>query len=161
MVEPAVHVAAEDPRSPAARALLVRHLEFARATTPAGHVHALDLQGLLRPSVTFCGAWQDGSLLAVGALVELDPRHGEIKSMHTAAEARGRGLAGAMLRHLLGLARQRGYERVSLETGTAPAFEPARRLYARHGFATCPPFAAYTSNPFSVCMTLGLRDSAS
>ncbi len=159
MTAPSLLVTAEDPRSPAARALLERHLAFAHQTTPAGHVHALDLDGLCHASITFCGVRQDGVLLAVGALRELDPSHGEIKSMHTAAEARGRGLGRMMVQHLLGLARQRGYRRVSLETGTAPAFEPARRLYERLGFVVCPPFASYTDNPFSMCLTIEFVDA--
>jgi len=150
---PGLQFADEDPGSPDALALLERHLAFARQTTPPDHVHALDLVGLRQAAVTFCGAREQGRLLAVGGLKQLDATHAEIKSMHTAAEARGRGVGAAMVAHLLELARQRGYRRVSLETGTAPAFAAARRLYERAGFVPCEPFAAYTRNPFSVCMT--------
>jgi putative acetyltransferase len=106
--------------------------------------------------VTFFGARRDGVLVGVGALKQLDPTHGEVKSMHTAAAARGRGTGLAIVRHLLDLAKARGYRRVSLETGTMDAFAPARRLYARVGFAPCRPFADYTVNPFSTCMTIEL-----
>ena len=156
MSAPRLQFANEDPRSPEVLAILARHLAFARATTPADHVHALDLAGLLHPAVTFCGAREHGVLLAIGALKELEASHGEIKSMHTVREARGRGLGTAMVQHLLALARQRGYRRISLETGTAPAFAPARRVYERLCFQPCAPFAAYTRNEFSTCMTLEL-----
>ncbi len=156
MVDPTILLQPEDPGAPEVLQILERHLAFAREVTPPGHVHALDLDGLRHASVTFFGLREGGVLRAVGALRELDPGHAEIKSMHTAREARGRGHGQAMLRHLLDLARRRGYARVSLETGTGPAFAPARRLYERHGFAVCPPFAAYTDNAFSVCLTLRL-----
>ena len=124
-------------------------------------MHALDLEALLAPTITFFGMRDGkGTLLAVGALRELGGDHGEVKSMHTIAEARGRGIGRAMLDHLLALARDRGYRRVSLETGTMAAFEPARRLYARAGFKKCQPFADYFVSPNSVCMTLELFDAA-
>lgn len=148
-------VAPDDPRTPDVVELLEQHLAFARRTSPPGHVHALDLQGLLEPQVTFVSARADG-LLGVGALKELDPRHGELKSMHTLLRARGRGVGRGILLHLLGVARDRGYTRVSLETGAMEGFAPARALYASVGFERCAPFAAYTSNPHSVCMTLVL-----
>ena len=147
-----------DPRSPDVRALLERHLAFAHDVTPEGHVHALDVERLVDPSITFFAARQDGTLLGVGALRELDAAHGEIKSMHTVDAARGQGVGRAMVDHLVALARRRGYERVSLETGTYDAFAPARALYAATGFVVCPPFGDYTANPHSVCMTLALTD---
>lgn len=148
----------DDPRSADVRALLARHLDYANSHSPPSDVHALDIDGLLAPAVTFCsarsGAHPDGALLGVGALRLLDPGHGEVKSMHTAEAARGRGVGRAMLEHLLGLARERGLQRVSLETGTMPAFAPARALYAQAGFVPCPPFAGYHESPNSVCLTL-------
>lgn len=147
----------DDPRRDDVRALLDAHLSLMRRVSPPGHVHALDLDGLLRPEITFLSARDaDGSLLAVGALKQLDPTHAEIKSMHTAAEARGSGIARRLLAALLDVARQRGCGRVSLETGTQEAFAPARALYESVGFLTCPPFADYTVNPYSTCMTLDL-----
>src|SRR5205823_6020012 len=104
-------------------------------------VHALDLSGLLGPAVTFFSARVDGQLVAIGALKRLDPDHAELKSMHTAAPVRGQGYGKAMLDHLIGVARQRGYRRLSIETGTGSVFVPARSLYEGAGFAECPPFA--------------------
>jgi putative acetyltransferase len=149
-------IAPADPRAEDVRALLAAHLAFAREVTPADHVHALDLDGLLDPNVTFFAARDEGRLMGVGALKRLDDDHAEIKSMHTAAAARGRGVAGAMVDHLVATAAARGHRRVSLETGTYGAFAPARALYARAGFVPCPPFADYTDNPYSTCMTLVL-----
>lgn len=140
-------------------ALLETHLSFARAASPPEDVHALDVNGLLSPDVTFFSLRDDGTLLGVGALREIDPTHGEIKSMHTAEIARGNGVGGAMLEHLLATARSRGYERVSLETGTMDEFAAARSLYTRAGFEVCPPFADYFVSPHSVCMTLELGTS--
>ena len=150
-------IAEDDPLRPDVTALLERHLGFAHEVTPAGHVHALDVHRLLDPSVTFFSARRDGELLGVGALRELDPSHGEVKSMHTAPAARRQGVGRAMVEHLLAVARARGYERVSLETGTMDAFAPARELYLAIGFVPCAPFGEYTANEHSVCMTLALQ----
>jgi putative acetyltransferase len=153
----ALVIAPVDPFAPEPRALVERHLGFALDMTPREHVYALSVDGVADPSVTLYGARQArGPLLAIGALRHLDDAHGEIKTMHTAAEARGQGVGRAMVRHLLGVARERGYRRVSLETGTGEAFAPARALYASVGFARCEPFGQYTDNPFSVCMTVSL-----
>ena len=149
-------IAEDDPLRPDVTALLERHLAFAHEVTPEGHVHALDVHRLLDPSVTFFSARRDGALLGVGALRELDPSHGEVKSMHTAPAARRQGVGRAMVEHLLAVARARGYDRVSLETGTMDAFAPARELYLAIGFVPCAPFGEYTANPHSVCMTLAL-----
>jgi putative acetyltransferase len=150
-------IAGDDPRRDDVRALVARHLEFAHDVTPPGHVHALEADRLIDPTVTFFGARAGGELLAIGALRELDPSHGEVKSMHTAVEHRGHGLGCAMLDHLLSVARARGYRRVSLETGTMASFEPARALYSARGFVPCEPFGDYTLNEHSVCMTLELE----
>jgi putative acetyltransferase len=150
-------VEADDPRRPDIRALLERHVHFAHASSPREHVHALDVDGLLQLGITFYSARDaDGRLLGIGALKELDAGHGEIKSMHTAEHSRRAGVGGAMLRHIMGVARERGYARLSLETRTGPAFEPAHSLYERAGFAECEPFGEYTRNPHSVCMTIAL-----
>lgn len=137
-------------------ALLAEHLADMYATSPACSVHALDLDALRAPSVTVWTARDEGALLGCGALKELDRRHGELKSMRTAAAARGRGVGGAVLGHLLTVARERGYARVSLETGSQPFFAPAYRLYARHGFVECGPFGDYVPDPSSVFMTRAL-----
>ncbi len=147
----------DDPTRDEIKDLLEAHLRFARRVTPPGHVHALDAEGLLSGSVTLYSLVEHDHVLAIGALRELDDAHGEIKSMHTASNARRRGLGRAMLEHLLHEARRRGYRRrVSLETGTMEAFAPARQLYERHGFQECEPFGDYRPVPNSVCMTLRL-----
>ena len=145
----------DDPR---VLALLRAHLARARAETAPGSAHALDLSGLRASDLTFWSAW-DGERdevapVGVGALKVLDPAHGEVKSMYTAEAARGRGVGGALLRHILAAARARGMTRPSLETGSRPYFAPARSLYARHGFVECAPFGDYRPDPNSVFMTL-------
>jgi putative acetyltransferase len=152
-------IAVDDPRSDDVRALLQRHLEFANEHSPPEDVHALDVEALVHPDVTFVSLRVDGDLLAVGALKQMTDDHAELKSMHTAARARGRGLGGAILNHLVGMARDRGVARVSLETGSMAAFAPARSLYARAGFMPCEPFGAYRSSPSSTFMTLALDGS--
>jgi putative acetyltransferase len=149
----------EDPNAADVRALLERHLAFARETTPPEHVHALGTQAWTEPGLTFYGARRDGLLMGVGAIRRLDETHAELKSMHTRAEARGQGVGQAVLAHLMRVAGEQGYQRVSLETGTMDAFAAARALYRKAGFEPCPPFGQYTLNPYSVCMTLTL-DSA-
>jgi putative acetyltransferase len=154
-------ISTDDPRADDVRPLLERHLAFARAMTAPEDVHALDLDGLRDPSVTFFSYRLDGKVLCVGALKRLDDEHAEIKSMHTAEEARGRGIARALVDHLVSFAHERGYRRVSLETGSGPAFEPARALYASAGFVPCAAFADYRPTPNSAYMTLSLDDAAS
>jgi putative acetyltransferase len=149
-------IAVDDPRRDDIRQLLERHLAFAHEHTPAQDVHALDLGGLLDEAVTFFSARQDDELLAIGALKQLDATHGELKSMHTAAAARRRGVGRAMVDHLVGVARQRGYRRVSLETGTMDAFGPARSLYEASGFSACGPFDGYGASTNSAFMTRSL-----
>jgi putative acetyltransferase len=149
-------ISLEDPRAEDIRALLHRHLTFARSSSPPEDTHALDLDGLLDPAVSFFSYRVDGELLAVGALKHLDAGHAEVKSMHTAEAARGRGIGRAMLEHLLGVARERGYRRVSLETGAMAAFAPARALYLGAGFEHSEPFADYRASPNSVYMTIVL-----
>jgi putative acetyltransferase len=150
-------IATDDPRAPDVHALLERHLDFCRATSPPEDVHALDLDGLGDPAVTFYSVRRDGELLAIGALKRLDASHGELKSMHTAAPARGQGVARALVDYLLAVARDRGYQRVSLETGSMDAFVPARRLYETAGFAPCGPFGHYSPSPNSTFMTMTLH----
>jgi putative acetyltransferase len=149
-------IAQDDPRAAEVRELLERHLELMRSQSPPEDVHALDVDGLVDPAVAFFSYRQGGRVLGVGALKELDTAHGELKSMHTAAETRGRGLSTTMLRHLIEVAVRRGYSRLSLETGSMAAFAPARSLYERAGFVYCGPFADYRPSPNSVFMTLKL-----
>ena len=134
--------------------LLATHLAFARAASPPEDVHALDVDGLLDPRIALFSLREDGRLLAIGALKQLSDTEAEVKSMHTASEARGRGLGRAMLQHLLAVARQRGVRRVSLETGSMAEFAPARALYASAGFEPCEPFGDYLPSPSSAFMTL-------
>ena len=136
--------------------LLRRHLDTMAETSPPESRHALDLSGLRAPDVTFWSVWRSEALVGFGGLKELDPRHGEIKSMHTATTARGQGIAARMLEHILTESRNRSYRRLSLETGSMAAFAPARKLYEKHGFAYCDPFADYRLDPHSVFMTLEL-----
>ena len=119
-------------------------------------MHALDGDGLAGPDVSLVAYREDGALLGVGALKRLDDGHAELKSMHTAEAARGRGVGRAMLAYLLGVARDRGYLRVSLETGSMAEFAPARALYASAGFTECAPFADYAPSSYSTFMTLTL-----
>jgi len=143
----------EDPR---VVALLHTHVTRARAETARGSAHALDLAGLRAPEVTFWSVWEADTVLGVGALKQLSADHGEIKSMHTAEAARGRGVGSAMLRQIMTAARERGMSRLSLETGSWPYFAPARALYARHGFVECGPFGEYRMDRNSVFMTKGI-----
>ena len=149
-------ISIDDPGADDVRALLGRHLEFARATTLPDEVYALDVDALLDPLVTFFSYRADGELLGVAALKRLDEEHAEIKSMHTAEAARGRGIGRALVGHVIAVARERGYRRISLETGAGPAFAPARRFYAAAGFAACGAFGDYTPSPNSAYMTLVL-----
>ena len=138
--------------------LLRIHLASARAQTAPGSAHALDLGGLRSPEISLWTIWEDDALLGVGALKRLSADHGEVKSMHTAEAARGRGAGRAMLRHIVAAARSSGFSRLSLETGSWEYFRPARALYRSHGFVECPPFGDYAPDPNSVFMSLDLRD---
>ncbi len=149
-------ISVDDPRAEDVRGLLERHLAFAHANTPPEDIHALDIDGLLDPAVTFFSFRRGGALLGVGALKQLDRHHAELKSMHTAQAARGRGIGRAMLDHLIGVARDRGCRRVSLETGSMDAFAPARSLYASAGFNPSGPFGDYSPAGTSMFMTLSL-----
>jgi putative acetyltransferase len=155
-----MQIKVDDLSGPEIAALLETHLKLMRDTSPPESVHALDLEALRAPEITFWTVWEGATLLGCGALKELERDHGEIKSMHTAAAARGRGVGRAMLAHILAEARRRGYRRLSLETGSPEAFAPARALYAGFGFCPCGPFADYVLDPFSVFMTLELQPEA-
>jgi len=143
----------DDLRGPEIAALLQEHLDDMKLHSPPESIHALDLEKLRRPEITFWSLWQDGELLGCGAIKQLDATHGEIKSMRTSNRHRRKGVAARMLQHILDEAKQRGYQRLSLETGSPAAFVPARELYARFGFRYCGPFADYVDDPYSVFMT--------
>jgi putative acetyltransferase len=152
-----MRIVADDLSGPAIRALLEEHLRSMHALSPPESVHALDLAKLRRPEISFWTAWDEGVLVGCGALKELDRTHGEIKSMRTPEMLRRRGAGRAILTHILEIARSRGYERLSLETGSSEAFAPAQRLYESFGFTRCGPFGDYVLDPHSVFMTLRLR----
>ena len=146
----------DDLMSPEIAELLVDHLRDMKLHSPPESVHALDLEELKKPEITFWSIWNGDELVGCGALKELDPTHAEIKSMRTVPNYRRQSAGKRMLRHMLDEAKQRGYERLSLETGSMAAFEPARRLYTSHGFTECGPFADYILDPHSIFMTLEL-----
>lgn len=163
-VDPAEHhpefeIAVDDPRRGDVAALLGIHLAFALGETSACHAHALDPDGLVSGGVTLFVARQAGELLGFGGYRWIGPGHVEIKSMHTAVHARGRGVARALLARLLAEARALGAERVSLETCTTPDFAPARRLYERFGFVPSGPFGGYPGSAENAFFTLALRES--
>jgi putative acetyltransferase len=147
----------EDLRHSAVQALIGEHLASMRANSPPESVHALDLDKLRGPDITFWCVWEGAVLLGCGALKQLDPRPGEIKSMRTPDALRRRGAGRVLLAHIVEVAKQRGYERLSLETGSFDAFMPARKLYESFGFVYCAPFADYTEDPYSSFMTLKLN----
>lgn len=146
----------DDLRGPEIRALLEEHLQHMHELSPPESVHALDLDRLRQPDISFWCAWDGAVLLGCGALKELDPTHGEVKSMRTPDALRRRGAGRALLAHIVAEGRARGYQRLSLETGTGAAFEPAHRLYLSAGFESCGPFADYAEDPYSVFMSLRL-----
>ena len=146
----------DDLSRPEIHALLNEHLQSMYELSPPESVHALDLEHLRRPGITFWSAWDGSVLLGCGALKELDPKHGEIKSMRTPNTLRRRGAGRAMLAHIITVARSRAYERLSLETGSMQAFKPAQRLYESFGFTYCGPFGDYVEDPNSVFMSLRL-----
>jgi putative acetyltransferase len=148
-----MEIRVDDLSGPEIRALIQEHLRSMFLHSPPESVHALPIDALRAPEVTFWSVWQGGELAGCGALKELDARHGEIKSMRTAAGHLRQGVAARMVQHILEEAGRRGYRRLSLETGSMAAFAPARGLYARFGFQPCGPFADYSEDPNSVFMT--------
>lgn len=146
----------DDLSSPKIADLLAEHLRDMHEHSPPESVHALDLDELRKPDITFWSVWLSDELVGCGALKELDSEHGEIKSMRTFEKFRGLGAGKFILRHIIDEARSRNYKRLSLETGSMAAFDPARRLYESHGFQYCGPFADYVLDPNSVFMTMVL-----
>ena len=132
---------------------LDEHIQDMKAASPPESKHALDLEGLRKPEITFWTVWDESTLIGCGALKTLDTEHAEVKSMRTAASYRGKGVASMLLQHMIHEATQRRYRRLSLETGSMPFFEPARTLYKKFGFACCAPFSSYKADSNSVFMT--------
>lgn len=146
----------DDLRGAEIAALLREHLDDMQLHSPPESIHALDLEKLRQPEITFWTVWQGSELLGCGAIKQLDATHGEIKSMRTSARHRRKGVAAVMLQHIVDEAKMRGYRQLSLETGSAAAFAPARLLYASFGFRECGPFADYMEDPYSVFMSIEL-----
>lgn len=146
----------DDLRGSEVAQILAEHLQDMYSVSPPESVHALDLEKLRRPDITFWSVWDGQHLAGCGALKELDPSHAEIKSMRTARAYRGKGVAVKIMEHVLSVAAERNYRRLSLETGPQDFFMPARKLYERFGFEYCAPFGDYSEDPYSVFMTKSL-----
>ncbi len=151
-----MRIVEDDLRGPAIGSLLRYHLEQMHLNSPPGSVFAFDIERLRAPDVTFWTAWDDAELHGCGAMKQLDPAHGEIKSMRTAPEHLRKGVATALLGHIIDAGRERGYRRLSLETGSGPAFEPALALYRRRGFLDGEAFGDYQPTPFNQFLHLDL-----
>ncbi|MBM4203714.1 MAG: GNAT family N-acetyltransferase [Gammaproteobacteria bacterium] len=151
-----MHIEPDDLSRPEVQDLLREHLTNMHELSPPESVHALDLDGLRAPEVSFWTAWDSGVLVGCGALKELSATHGEIKSMRTPANRRRQGAGRAILAHIIDVARSRGYERLSLETGPEDTFTAAHHLYLAFGFEYCGPFGDYREDPFSTFMTIRL-----
>jgi len=143
----------DDLTGPEIAELIREHLHGMTLNSPPESIHALGLEKLRKPEITFWSAWEDQELLGCGALKELGIQHGEVKSMRTSSKHLRKGVARAMLQHIIDEAKRRGYRRLSLETGSMDAFVPARKLYTDFGFHYCEPFADYREDPNSVFMT--------
>ena len=143
--------------TPEVVALLREHLHSMTLHSPPESIHALDLEKLRQPDITFWSVWQGSELMGCGALKEIDPLHGEIKSMRTVAAHLRKGVAARLLEHIIDEAKCRSYERLILETGSMEAFAPAHKLYASFGFELCGPFADYVEDPYSVFMTKDIQ----
>ena len=150
---PHIEIRVDDLSGDAIRGLIARHLEGMHDTSPPESVHALDIDGLRHPSITFWSAWIDGELAGIGALKTIDAERGELKSMRVDDRFRGSGVGRAILRHIVEAARARGMTSLWLETGSPEDFLPAVRLYESEGFTRCGPFEGYADDPFSVFMT--------
>lgn len=150
---PAYAITEDDLTGEQIAALLRLHLDEMHAWSPPCSVHAMGIERLRAPDVTFYSAWHGDRLAACGAIKHLDQGHAELKSMRAHPDYRGKGAGRAVLDHLLRIARERGYARVSLETGAPEQFEPARALYRANGFGECGPFGDYDEDPYSVFMT--------
>lgn len=146
----------ENPLKDDLAKILTTHLEFCKSVTPAENVYALEVENLVSNDITVFGARENGQLIGVGALRQLDSDHAELKSMHTLEAFRGAGAGSAIVSHILDFARAKGISRVSLETGNFEEFAPARSLYLSFGFKECEVFGEYLPSSVSVCMTKSL-----
>ena len=151
-----MHIEVDDLSRPQVHALLEEHLSNMHELSPPEQVFALDLNKLRAPGITFWTVWEGDLLLGCGALKELSSRHGEVKSMRTPKALRGQGAGRAVLARIIAVARERGYQTLSLETGSHAAFQPAQKLYQSFGFSYSGPFGSYLANPHSVFMSLRL-----
>ncbi len=151
-----IEIRADDLSGEATRRLIAAHLAGMHDTSPPESVHALDMEGLRHPSITFWSAWIGGELAGIGALKQLDAERGELKSMRVYDRFRGTGVGRAILRHIIDDARARGMTSLWLETGSTEEFLPAQRLYESEGFVLCGPFEGYVLDPFSVFLTRNL-----
>ncbi len=156
----AMRIEVDDLSRPQVHALLHEHLSNMYELSPPENVFALDVSKLRAPDITVWTVWEHDALLGCGALKELTPEHGEVKSMRTPRTLRRRGAGRAVLAHLIDVARRRGYQKLSLETGSHPAFLPAQNLYQSFGFSYCGPFGSYREDPNSVFMDLRLVPGA-
>ena len=148
-----MRIVVDDLSGPAIAAFLTEHIEEMRSITPLESKHALDLDGLRRPEITFWSVLDGDTVVGCGAVKAIDASHAELKSMRTARARKRSGIASMLLEHILGEAIRMGFDRISLETGSAEFFQPARSLYQKYGFDYCEPFADYTLDPHSVFMT--------
>ncbi|MBK1876787.1 GNAT family N-acetyltransferase [Pelagicoccus mobilis] len=152
-----ITIEVDDLSGPEIATFLEEHIADMKSVSPPESKHALDLEGLRSPDVTFWSLKFQNQLAGCAALKTIDSTHGEIKSMRTSSAFRGQGIASKLLIHLIEEAKSRSYQRLSLETGSMPFFEPARKLYQKFGFIDCPPFSQYKEDPNSVFMTLELE----
>jgi putative acetyltransferase len=148
-----MRIVVDDLSGPAIAAFLTEHIEEMRSITPLESKHALDLDGLRRPEITFWSVLDGDAVVGCGAVKALDACHAELKSMRTARARKRSGIASTLLEHILAEATRMGFSRISLETGSAEFFRPARSLYEKYGFDYCEPFGDYTLDPHSVFMT--------
>lgn len=148
-----MRIVVDDLKGPEIAALLEAHVAELRSISPPESKHALDLDGLRQSGTTMWSVWEGDEIVGCAALKDLGERHAELKSMRVAKEHQGKGIASALLQHVLAEARTMGFTRISLETGSMDFFAPAHRLYARHGFIECGPFGSYKDDPNSVFMT--------
>jgi putative acetyltransferase len=148
-----VKIVVDDLSGPQIAGFLAEHILEMRSITPLESKFALDLDGLRAPDITFWSVWDGDTLVGCGAIKRLSADHAELKSMRTAPARKRGGIASRLLRHILAEARTMGFDRVSLETGSAEFFRPARSLYEKFGFAYCEPFADYRPGPHNVFMT--------
>jgi putative acetyltransferase len=151
-----MEIVVDDLSGPEIAAFLEQHVRDMLAITPPESKHALDLDALRRPEITFWSVLDADALVGCGAIMRLDDRHAEVKSMRTAANRRGTGVGSRLLEHILAEATTMGFARLSLETGATEPFRPARRLYEKFGFEYCGPFGDYRPDPLSVFMTRAL-----